>query len=161
MGKMVQNDPWPTELKVDKDRGLLTIGFDDGADFSLSAELLRVSMGAAPLASIEEEGGPRSAEGEDVGELELAGGTAPRYEDALALLRKEFADTDELQYRARQVVERMALLLQGGLLMRHGDPAVADAFTASRLAGDWGVAFGTLPRGLDTARVLERARIAD
>jgi putative acyl-CoA dehydrogenase len=95
------------------------------------------------------------------GELELAAGTDARYDDALALLRKEFADTDELQYRARHVVERMALLLQGGLLVRHGDPAMADAFAASRLAGDWGVAFGTLPRGLATARVLERARVAD
>jgi putative acyl-CoA dehydrogenase len=95
------------------------------------------------------------------GELELAAGTDARYDDALALLRKEFADTDDLQYRARHVVERMALLLQGGLLLRHGDPAVADAFAASRLAGDWGVAFGTLPRGLDTGRVLARARVAD
>jgi len=95
------------------------------------------------------------------GELELAAGTDARYDDALALLRKEFADTDDLQYRARHVVERMALLLQGGLLLRHGDPAVADAFAASRLAGDWGVAFGTLPRGLDSGRVLARARVAD
>jgi putative acyl-CoA dehydrogenase len=95
------------------------------------------------------------------GELELAAGTDARYDDALALLRKEFADTDDLQYRARHVVERMALLLQGGLLLRHGDQAVADAFAASRLAGDWGVAFGTLPRGLDTGRVLARARVAD
>ena len=30
---MVKIDPWPTELKVDKDRGLLTVAFDDGADF--------------------------------------------------------------------------------------------------------------------------------
>jgi len=41
---MVENDPWPTELKVDKDRGLLTIGFDDGADFALPAELLRPAV---------------------------------------------------------------------------------------------------------------------
>jgi putative acyl-CoA dehydrogenase len=54
----------------------------------------------------------------------------------------------------------MALLLQGSLLLRHGDPAVADAFVASRLAADWGVAFGTLPTGLDTAKILERAALA-
>ena len=40
-------------------------------------------------------------------------------------------------------------LLQGSLLVRYGDPAVADAFCASRLAGDWGHSFGTLPPGLD------------
>jgi putative acyl-CoA dehydrogenase len=52
----------------------------------------------------------------------------------------------------------MALVLQGSLLVQHGHPAVADAFCASRLDGDWGVAFGTLPSGVDTAAILERAR---
>ena len=39
----------------------------------------------------------------------------------------------------------MALALQASLLVRYGDEAVADAFCASRLSGDWGHAFGTLP----------------
>ncbi len=93
------------------------------------------------------------------GELELAAGTDARYDDALAMLRKELADPEELPYRARHLVERMALLLQGGLLLRHGAPAVADAFAASRLARDWGGAYGTLPRGLDTGTILDRARV--
>jgi putative acyl-CoA dehydrogenase len=92
-------------------------------------------------------------------ELDLAAGTDPRYDDALALLRKEFSDADSLEYRARHVVERMAMLLQGSLLLRYGNPAVADAFVASRLARDWGVAYGTLPTGLDTATILERAAV--
>jgi DUF971 family protein len=46
---MVENDPWPSELKVDKDRRLLTIAFDDGADFSLTAELLRVMSPSAEV----------------------------------------------------------------------------------------------------------------
>ena len=50
----------------------------------------------------------------------------------------------------------MALTLQGALLVRHGDPAVADAFCASRLDGDWGHAFGTLPAGVDTRAIIER-----
>ena len=58
--------------------------------------------------------------------------------------------------RARRIVERMALTLQGALLVRHGDPAVADAFCASRLAGDWGHAFGTLPAGVDMGAIIER-----
>ncbi len=91
-------------------------------------------------------------------ELELAGGADARYDDALALLRKEFADTDDLQFRARRIVERMAVTLQGALLLRHGAPAVSDAFNASRLGGDWGVAYGTLPTGLDTAAILAAGR---
>ena len=43
------------------------------------------------------------------------------------------------------------------LLVRHGHPAVADAFCASRLDGDRGLAFGTLPPGLDLAAIIERA----
>ena len=54
----------------------------------------------------------------------------------------------------------MALALQGSLLVRHGDPAVADAFLSSRLAGDHGLAFGTLPAGVDFVRIIERARPA-
>ena len=58
--------------------------------------------------------------------------------------------------RARGMVERMALALQASLLVRYGDPAVADAFCASRLAGDSGRAFGTLPAGTDFGRIIER-----
>ncbi len=93
------------------------------------------------------------------GELDLAAGTDARYDDALALLHKEFSNGDDLEYRARHIVERMAMLLQGSLLLRHGNTAVADAFVASRLGGDWGVAYGTLPTGLDTATILERASV--
>jgi putative acyl-CoA dehydrogenase len=53
-------------------------------------------------------------------------------------------------------VERMALALQGSLLIRFGDEAVADAFVASRLGGDWGQAFGTLPADSDFGRIIER-----
>jgi putative acyl-CoA dehydrogenase len=52
----------------------------------------------------------------------------------------------------------MAVVLQGSLLVRHGDPAVADAFCASRLGGDWGHSFGTLPQGLQLASIVQRHR---
>jgi putative acyl-CoA dehydrogenase len=66
------------------------------------------------------------------------------------------SDPETLESRARGLVERMALALQGSLLVRYGDPAVADAFCASRLAGDAGLAFGTLPSGADFGRIIER-----
>ena len=37
------------------------------------------------------------------------------------------------------------------------DPAVADAFCASRLDGDWGGAFGTLPAGTDFETIITRS----
>jgi len=76
----------------------------------------------------------------------------------VAALRTELTDFDAIELRARLLVEKMALALQASLLVRHADPAVADAFCAARLTGEHGLAFGTLPRGLDTARIIERAR---
>jgi putative acyl-CoA dehydrogenase len=66
------------------------------------------------------------------------------------------SDPETLETRARSLVERMALALQGSLLVRYGDPAVADAFCASRLDGEWGRAFGTLPPGTDFAAIVRR-----
>jgi putative acyl-CoA dehydrogenase len=51
----------------------------------------------------------------------------------------------------------MALVFQGSLLVRYAPSQVADAFCASRLGGDWGATFGTLPAGLDLEPVLRRA----
>ena len=71
-------------------------------------------------------------------------------------LRDELTDLEAIESRARRVVERMALVLQGSLLVRYADPAVADAFCTTRLAGDWGGAYGTLPSGVDFERIIER-----
>jgi len=54
----------------------------------------------------------------------------------------------------------MAVALQGSLLIRYGDPAIADAFCASRLGGDWGHSLGTLPPGTKFASIVERHRPA-
>ncbi len=78
-------------------------------------------------------------------EVELAAGADPRLDDAVAAVKKELADLDDLELRARRVVEQLALVLQGSLLVRHAPAAVADAFCATRLGRDWGGAFGTLP----------------
>jgi putative acyl-CoA dehydrogenase len=45
------------------------------------------------------------------------------------------------------------------LLVQHSTSAVADAFCATRLDGDWGGAFGTMPKSFDTQSIVDRARI--
>jgi putative acyl-CoA dehydrogenase len=75
----------------------------------------------------------------------------------LAALKKEFADLADLEYRARGVVDRMALAIQAALLVQHAPAAVADAFCASRLADGGHRNYGTLPRGADCAAIVERA----
>ncbi len=75
----------------------------------------------------------------------------------ISALKKEFADLSDLEYRARAVVDRMALAIQAALLVQHAPPAVADAFSASRLADGGHRNYGTLPRGVDAAAIIARA----
>jgi len=85
----------------------------------------------------------------------------PRLQSFTASLREELpGDLETIESRARRLVEKMALALQASLLVRYGDEATADAFCASRLSGDWGQAFGTLPAGTDFGRIIERHRAA-
>jgi putative acyl-CoA dehydrogenase len=91
-------------------------------------------------------------------EIDACRGDDARLDQFVGVLRDELTDFEAIEVRARRIVERMALALQGSVLVRHGDAAVADAFCASRLAGDRGMVFGTLPRGLDFEPIIERAR---
>jgi putative acyl-CoA dehydrogenase len=93
-------------------------------------------------------------------EVEQASGSDARLDAFAEATRRELSDLDQIETRARRVVERMALALQASLLIRFGDPAAADAFCATRLEGDWGYAFGTLPAGTGVERILERHRPA-
>ncbi len=92
-----------------------------------------------------------------VAEVELAAGEDRRLDAAVVRLKDELGHAEELEPRARRLVERLALALQGSLLVRHGHPAVADAFCASRL-GDGGSVYGTLPPGLDVRAIVARHR---
>jgi putative acyl-CoA dehydrogenase len=85
---------------------------------------------------------------------------ADRHLDArVERLRREFGDAATLETRARRVVEDMALCLQASLLVRNGPPAVSDAFCASRLGGDGGLEYGTLPAGSDFESIIARGRV--
>jgi putative acyl-CoA dehydrogenase len=89
----------------------------------------------------------------EVGEAAGADARLDAFADAT---RAQLADPEALESRARRVVERMALCLQGSLLVRHAPPAVADAFCAARLAGDAGLSYGTLPPRVDAAAIVRR-----
>jgi len=91
-------------------------------------------------------------------EVEEARGGDPRLDAHVDALRAQLSRPQDLEVRARRVVEQMALALQGSLLVRHSPSAVADAFCASRLDRDGGLEYGTLPAGSDLERILERAR---
>jgi putative acyl-CoA dehydrogenase len=90
-------------------------------------------------------------------EVRAASGADARLDAAVNAVESDLEDLSDVELRARRLVERMALVLQGSLLVRFSPPAVADGFCASRLGGDWGHAFGTLPPTTDTQTILERS----
>jgi putative acyl-CoA dehydrogenase len=90
-------------------------------------------------------------------EIRLAEGGDARLDEAVRALASELADADELEFRARRIVELAALCLQGSLLVRHAPPEVADAFCAARFAAQGGGrAYGTLPSGVDATSIVRR-----
>lgn len=91
-------------------------------------------------------------------EVGQARGADHRLDAAIKDLLTELADLEGVEGRARRLVERLALVLQGSLLVRFAPPEVADAFCAGRLSTDSGTAFGTLPHTLDLTSVVNRAR---
>jgi putative acyl-CoA dehydrogenase len=93
-------------------------------------------------------------------EVDEARGSDPRLDRAIDELKQQLTNGAGSEAGARRLVERMAIVLEGSLLVRHGDPAVADAFCASRIGGDWGHSFGTLPEGLQLASIVQRHRPA-
>ncbi|MFF1486706.1 acyl-CoA dehydrogenase family protein [Streptomyces sp. NPDC058319] len=88
-------------------------------------------------------------------ELTLARGADARLDAAVTRLRQGLGEASPVG--ARRLVELMALTLQASLLVRHAPAAVADAFCATRLGGDWGHSFGTLPDTAGLDAVLGRA----
>jgi putative acyl-CoA dehydrogenase len=92
-------------------------------------------------------------------DLGQAAGSDPRLDAHIAGLKQQLGELETIEFRARKVAEDIALAMQGALLVRHGHPAVAEAFLATRLAGQRGGAYGTLPAGLDVAPILERALV--
>ena len=61
------------------------------------------------------------------------------------------------ELEARRLAQDVALAVQAALLRQTAPDAVFQAFCASRLGGDWGQAFGTLPARTDFDTILQRA----
>ena len=74
---------------------------------------------------------------------------------AAALPARIEAMADEIE--ARRLAQDVALAVQASLLRRHAPDFVFEAFCASRLGGDWGQAFGTLPAATAFDAIVARA----
>jgi putative acyl-CoA dehydrogenase len=90
-------------------------------------------------------------------ELEQAKGIDDRLDTAIAGTRSAIEESADLEFAARRVVEQLATVWAATLLARHGDAPVFEAYVASRLAGDHGSLFGTLPAGAPVEDLLSSA----
>jgi putative acyl-CoA dehydrogenase len=90
-------------------------------------------------------------------EVALAKGSCALLDQFVTRLASDCRDVADLEYRARNLVDRMALALQSSLLVRHAPAFISDAFCQSRLAQVAHHNDGTLPRGIDAAAIIQRA----
>lgn len=90
-------------------------------------------------------------------ELAKTRGVSSILDAAVSSLQKALLDSDEVEYRARRLVDQLALTMQASLLLQAGNEAVSDAFIASRLGQAGERNYGTVPRGLDLEAILQRA----
>jgi putative acyl-CoA dehydrogenase len=93
-----------------------------------------------------------------MGEIRAGAGGDARLDAFAGALEGDLARATDVEVGARRYVERLAVALEASLLVRFAPPFVADAFCATRLAGDVGHTFGTLPSSVDAAAIVERAR---
>jgi putative acyl-CoA dehydrogenase len=119
----------------------------EGSGNVIALDVLRaLGSGSASLAAV-------------TAELDAARGADGRYDAAVKRLATELGDPDQLPLRARRITGQLALCLQAALLLQHAPAAVADAFCATRLGGDWGAVLGTLPAGTPVAELVDRAAV--
>ena len=97
-------------------------------------------------------------------ELKSSAGADKRLDSWVAGIQERLSDKagngslhgyDATGFTARELTERLALALQASLVVRYSAPAVAETFIASRLAGQHGQAFGTLPAGVNVDGIMQ------
>jgi putative acyl-CoA dehydrogenase len=91
-----------------------------------------------------------------VNEIEAARGIYTALDALIDAVRDRLVQAPE-EWKARSLVEDMALALQASLLARHGPPAVADAFCVSRLAPRRSSQYGGMEAKIDADGILNRA----
>jgi putative acyl-CoA dehydrogenase len=119
----------------------------EGSGNVMALDVLRaLGAGSASLAAV-------------TAELDAARGADAHYDAAVKRLSTELGDPEQLPLRARRIAGQLALCLQAALLLQHAPAAVAEAFCASRLGGDWAAVLGTLPPGTPVAQLVDRAAV--
>ncbi len=90
-------------------------------------------------------------------EIKSASGANKIFDKFILKIENELRDADNLEFRARRVVEKLALALQAAVLLKTAPNYISDAFCNLRLADDKNLSFGTLPVGTDAEKIIARA----
>jgi putative acyl-CoA dehydrogenase len=90
-------------------------------------------------------------------EVGHARGGNPILDRHVEALKNDMRDLSDFEYRARDLVDRLASGFQASLLVRHAPAVVSDAFCASRLGATGHHQIGALPPRLDLRAVIDRA----
>jgi putative acyl-CoA dehydrogenase len=91
-------------------------------------------------------------------EVEQAKGADVAFDRHVAALKDDMRDASDFEERARDLVDRLAVGLQASALIRHAPEEVAEAYCASRLAQRGAHHYGALPKGVNFAAIIDRAR---
>nr|AFT64049.1 acyl-CoA dehydrogenase C-terminal domain protein [gamma proteobacterium D250] len=89
-------------------------------------------------------------------ELDISRGVNTLFDTAVDKLRRELFDLNQFEYRARHIVDQMALTMQAHLLLQGNSACITDAFIKSRIGASGTHNTGSLPTGIDIATILER-----
>lgn len=91
-------------------------------------------------------------------EVEQAKGADVAFDRHIATLKDDMRDASDFEERARDLVDRLATGLQASVLIRHAPDEVTEAYCASRLAQRGAHHYGALPKGMNFAAIIDRAR---
>ena len=90
-------------------------------------------------------------------EVKKAKGAHKGFDQFVLGLENEFTNINDMEYRARQIVEKMGLAIQGSLLIQSDNQLIAEGFCESRLTGSGFSMYGTMPKGIDCKAIVDRA----
>ena len=90
-------------------------------------------------------------------EVNVALGQHPLFDAAVQKIKVEFGDMQQLEFRARAVVDQLAVVMQAALLLQHAPKFVSHAFCQSRLGQQGAHNYGTLAVDVDAKAIIARS----
>ena len=91
-------------------------------------------------------------------EVEKGRGVDSLLDRAIENVKSALAQSDDVIFQARYLVEQLAMVFQGALLAQSGSPDIFDAFIQTRIFRGGGLAYGTFPRRLGIETILNRMK---